>query len=555
MGIAAQPRPLGVRFLRPRPIRWLFRVALNHPQISVILSLWTVAAAVLGSAILSNNGYPGRDSGIFLYIGQSILEGKLPLRDVWDSKPPGVFYVDALGLLIGRGSIVGVWFIELISISAAVLISTKIITRAFGLRAAFFGTMTWLVGLFSLLCTEGTNSIEEYTLPLKFGAFWLFLEGESRGYRGWRGLALGAVSAGAFLLRQNLIGVSLAIAVYMLISRLYQRAPRRLLMEWLWIFLGGIVVIVAVLAYYAANSGLAALIDTSFLYNLYYSAATSQKRLKSVIIGLDSLSKAGIGVIGVASWMVGILSLATEPRSPAAPANRLLMLALIAFPLEVMLTGVSGRGYRHYYEAWLPVIAILVAFFVTWVLAQRDGESGGASSLRTGKLYLALLVAMLLLPILTMTTKVMLNFGNVSLIGRTSAYVASSTQPGDYVLVWGIEPAINFLSQRRAPSRYIFQHPLFTPGYETPAMVKQFLADLEARPPALVVDASSATADLFPPIDDDRRSGSDWKRWGLEDIYGSSRDTDEIFAYLNRNYRQRTQLIEGDRVVYVYERR
>ncbi|HNB42164.1 MAG TPA: hypothetical protein PLG52_11735, partial [Anaerolineales bacterium] len=57
---------------------------------------------------------PARDGGFFLYAGQQILNGKIPYQDFWDSKGPGIFYVNAFGLLLGGGSRWGVWAVEFI---------------------------------------------------------------------------------------------------------------------------------------------------------------------------------------------------------------------------------------------------------------------------------------------------------------------------------------------------------------------------------------------------------------------------------------------------------
>ena len=45
--------------------------------------------------------YPlGPDQGTFAVIGQAILDGKRPYTDVWDLKPPGIFYVYAAALAV-----------------------------------------------------------------------------------------------------------------------------------------------------------------------------------------------------------------------------------------------------------------------------------------------------------------------------------------------------------------------------------------------------------------------------------------------------------------------
>jgi hypothetical protein len=48
--------------------------------------------------------YTYRDSGVFLYAGWRITEGDIPYRDIWDHKPPVIFYINALGLSLTKGS-------------------------------------------------------------------------------------------------------------------------------------------------------------------------------------------------------------------------------------------------------------------------------------------------------------------------------------------------------------------------------------------------------------------------------------------------------------------
>ena len=43
-----------------------------------------------------------RDEGAFGTIGQLILDGRVPYRDGVDQKPPGVFFIYALALLVAR---------------------------------------------------------------------------------------------------------------------------------------------------------------------------------------------------------------------------------------------------------------------------------------------------------------------------------------------------------------------------------------------------------------------------------------------------------------------
>ena len=57
--------------------------------------LWTLALVFLRA--LPNLRYLiGRDQATYCVIGQGLLHGKLLYRDLWDNKPPGIFYIYAL---------------------------------------------------------------------------------------------------------------------------------------------------------------------------------------------------------------------------------------------------------------------------------------------------------------------------------------------------------------------------------------------------------------------------------------------------------------------------
>ncbi len=84
---------------------------------------------------------PGRDGGFFLYAGSQILKGKLLYIDVWDSKGPGIFYVNALGLLLAKGSRWGGWFLEFLVAITSTLLGYKIAKTEWGHGAALLGAM------------------------------------------------------------------------------------------------------------------------------------------------------------------------------------------------------------------------------------------------------------------------------------------------------------------------------------------------------------------------------------------------------------------------------
>jgi hypothetical protein len=73
-----------------------------------------------------------------------------------------------------------------------------------------------------------------------------------------------------------------------------------------------------------------------------------------------------------------------------------------------------------------------------------------------------------------------------------AALVKERTGPDETVLVWGFEPLVNFLADRRSPSRFSFDYPLtFEVGSPAARLIRQrnrevFLSDLHRSPPRMV---------------------------------------------------------------------
>jgi len=71
----------------------------------------------------------------------------------------------------------------------------------------------------------------------------------------------------------------------------------------------------------------------------------------------------------------------------------------------------------------------------------------------------------------------------------------------DYVLVWGFQALVNFLANRRAPTRYIFNYPLTFDRPESAFRVqarRMFLRDLRDRPPVYIVLVTNDVNPLQP---------------------------------------------------------
>jgi hypothetical protein len=69
-----------------------------------------------------------------------------------------------------------------------------------------------------------------------------------------------------------------------------------------------------------------------------------------------------------------------------------------------------------------------------------------------------------------------------------------SVEPTDTILFWGAEAGWNFLLKRRAPTRFVYQYPLWQSNYVTPEMIDEFTDSLISQRPLFIVDTHNKAA-------------------------------------------------------------
>ncbi len=160
--------------------------------------------------------------------------------------------------------------------------------------------------------------------------------------------------------------------------------------------------------------------------------------------------------------------------------TRLERMAAVWLILGFIVIALQSRHFGHHATALVIPIAILGARATTRSMAF------GAATLA------GVLVA-------TATIAIFPQSGPAT--ARIGQWVAAHTEGEDAVLVWGFEPNVYLVAERQVAGRYPYLLPLVTPGYSTPRQVNSWISDLEADPPAVIVDAEAAVS-YWPDGDD-----------------------------------------------------
>ena len=461
---------------------------LGKPSLLVLISLLSIFY-VLAPVSPRNLPRPYTDSGVFLYTGWRILKGEVPYRDVWDHKPPGIYYIDAAGLAIGGGSRWGVWLLEAASLSAAVVLGFALLDAAFGTLPAVLATSLWLGSLPFVL--EGGNLTTEYAIPMQFGILYLAFIAEKRGWLWWQGCLIGALTAVTFLLKQTTVGATLAVVLFLVATRSQRKTFASLARELSSIGIGAFAILALVAVCFAQAGALGDLWDAVFRYNRLYTqyASSFTRVLKASITGLDHLSPVGLSALGLGGWITATACLLSRGSTPQGFPRHLLTIAVLDLPIELGLTGLSGRGYGHYYMTLLPVLALLAGHFCAILLVGLEGLLA-ISGQPSRKAVLSLVVVGFALasqfPAIYQYRSISVKYREANDPGVIE-YIEAHTSVKDYVLVLGSQAVFNFEARRASPTRFVYQDPLGLPGYTSVELVEGFLAEVVEHRPVLIL--------------------------------------------------------------------
>ncbi len=486
--------------------------------ILIFLLLLLVVLIVLGQANPSTTRL-GRDSGMYAYVASHVLRGDTPYVSAWEHKPPAIFFIDAAGLALGGGTRWGIWAMEVVFLLGAAVSAFIGLRRSFGLVAGLLASIVWLTALSLVL--EGGNLTEEYSLLFSFASLWLFTLIWRRPASPWLHAAIGLIFGLDFLTRPNNAGVPAAIILAELVLCFIQERrsarPRRragskeespvpfpgAVQDWPRGLKGAISILIptgigfllplaATTLYFVSRNALQDFLDAAFIYNLSYGGQPAP--IQSLLSGIRNLGfAAGIGLVGM--WL-GFDQLRLQLRAGAV--DPLILWLCLDFVIEIVLSGLSGLNFPHYFICWLPWIAFasgllfsrIPASFASWV--QRYQAPA----------VMAVIVAFVAASLATLQgyaaglTRILTDRARAQMLEPVAVYVSEHTQPGQTVFVWGGDAAINFLSSRDSPTAH-FQYGILVPSSITDRISARFYQDVSAHPPVMILDESDQG---LPPL-------------------------------------------------------
>lgn len=449
----------------------------------------------------------GLDQGLFACFGRWVPDGRLPYRDIWDTKPPLFLYTWVLAWSFG-GTAQGAWWFEAAWVAVTMGVTFTIAARAFGRWAGLAAAALLFVGL---------NSPG-------FGGYWARAQAEEL-------LALPMLAAAACAFAAiDRPRAALWAGVLTAIVGLYKVPGMALAGAWvaLWIvhlpiavaarrvawFAAGLVAPWAATAlWFAAHGALTPFVEAVFIAQRNYAQLISppwgivfQEFTRGLTGELGALLIAAVTGLAIlwrrdrpravwlSSWLAAMLAAVLVQRQLAGYHYLLVVppLALAgAYGIVASCQALVRGGTRVRALGAAALLVVLVAGVRQAGAWQR--EYGPDASHRRGKLSRRLYLARFERGVFSPAVE-----------EEASRYLRARTTPDDSILVWGLSPGIYALADRRPATRFPFHKLMLTDAPLSrmlPGLARRradFMRGLTDAPPAYIL-VGTDDANPFEP--------------------------------------------------------
>ena len=458
----------------------------------------------------------GRDQGIFATIASGLLDGKIPYLDLWDHKPPGIYFLYAAAFkLMGKNArsisiFDGIWTIVTLVLLFRV---ARVFFEQRSARLAVFLFAILSSGIF-FLGWWGRGQPEVFMLlPLLLMIYCLRQSGLKE--NSVSSLLFAGISAGiAFSFKYSIFLLLFLISLYVLLrSGIGRREIEKGILRILPFFLAIIITILPFLIFFSVNNALGEFFDATVTFNL---TTHINHPLDIGFLKRTASSLAFVGVAVPLLWSTMLVFALYGIARLTRENNRTLLMTWGAGILLSILLG--WWLFPYHFMLLIPPLSLLASYGFYQLIDYLSHKENTVRQMAK-KFLLYLLVPFLLLEFLlaysryyvatdiipallehtvTHTEEITPRFRVLEWIItdfsysedlHLSLYLKNNTQLEEKIFIWGWEPLVYFLSDRKPASRFIFLYPLIQDQTDRKENFRDiFLNDLaEARPRYFVV--------------------------------------------------------------------
>jgi hypothetical protein len=458
-----------------------------------------LAGVVFGSVSLT---YPfGRDQAIYAYAGKLLLEGKMNYLHVFDLKPPGIHFLFAFIQFVSGESMLSARIFDIVwqvfTAFVVLIIAYRITSEKFlSLLSSFFYLyLYYRQDYWHTLQADGS-------LNLLFVLSVLLLLSSHDHHSFIKIFFAGILFAAALIFKYTIVIFIPLLIIALLMNKkdLFSLRVKNVLFFSAGLLLAGAAVI---LLYYSTNA-LNAFWDIQFTQTPLYTKIAYETETAGYISS-QLLKLFTYSVYSPLIWLTFGAFVYTAIKGKL-DFPKLLILSWVAASLFSLI--IQWKFYYYHYLVVVPALSVGAVYGLSVI-----------KNVFTNKIIVYRTILILFLAGFSLFAfkpyiqnyETLFSFvsgkenledvyikngftsDSVFMIGKTLKAVETvknETSIEDGIYVWGFDPLIYYLSDRKCVSRFIYNFPLLWNG-ENAEFRKEFMAEIEKNNPKLIIVASN----------------------------------------------------------------
>ncbi len=416
------------------------------------------------------------DESLYLLVAEKLLDGYPPYTEIWDNKPPGIYFLFSLALIVFGHSVASIRIIACIAITITCYFLYRI-GNSIGKNGTAIGL---LAGIFYALASLNNGGIASNTdiffTPLVTIAFYLFLSQEnhldldqsSNFKQNFKLIIIGFILGIAFEIKYVVIFDFIALLLIMatIIYLKEQRITKyfSIIKFSFLLAIGFIFPFLIVTLWYVVNKNIDAYLFANFAAN---KARTVDNAFAWVIPAKAIADQIKTNLVFWVCLFSTPLYLLFFKNNLNSKERRIVTSLLVWFFIDLLCICLLFRGffYGHYFLQITPALCLIASYLITKLVFSGIRAEGNRGLV---KHYFVLAVLLMILIYnqagehLILGTKYVY-FRQVKGIenwedapAAIGKYIQTRIRKDDYIYVVDYEPIIYFLTQAKIPTKYAF---------------------------------------------------------------------------------------------------
>ncbi len=420
--------------------------------------------------------YPlGRDQGEFATIGRGILNGRIPYVDLWNPKPPAVFYVYAAAMALFGQTVPALRALDLLAYPVIAAALWQIGRRLASPRVGEWAVLLFGVFYFTETFWTLTQNDGLVLLPMSLAAVCMIEAVFQKRASAWT-FAAGMLSGWVFWFKYPFALFAAALVIGFVLAlglRNWRKAIRPVLLfvvGWLLTVGGGAAYLIAIGAWDA-------LIESVRVTTGYTALGFSPDEfIRGFSIGIGSRLLYWGVLFALAAFALIPRRASTENLGESQPRIGWIIGCWLIAGTVILL--IQAKGYDYHWLPMLPPLAMYGAATVERLIARVRMTGSPAAGLARG-ITAALFLAIPVIGIGSRTaayltgaedqTAYFARFQAGEFVAdetlRVTEFLQARVLPGDSLFIWGFRPEVYYTSRLNPAVRFIFQYPLTASWY------------------------------------------------------------------------------------------